>query len=164
MLEGLQIFSGYEDNHLRIGLVDLSGQAVIPAECEDVLHISTGDDLELVDLIAADREGNSVATELVSFERVLPELFELKQNYPNPFNPCTDISYSLPSGCHVTLDIYNLLGQKVRTLVNQSQEAGHYTVTWDGRDADNRTAASGVYFYRIKAGDFIESKKMVLMK
>jgi len=93
-----------------------------------------------------------------------PEAFELFQNYPNPFNPETEISYVLPTACFVELSVYNLLGQKVRTLVDESQSAGLKNVKWDGKDENGANAASGIYFYKIKAGEFTQSKKMVIIK
>ena len=94
----------------------------------------------------------------------LPESFELSQNYPNPFNPSTTISYNLPRRADVTIEIFNLLGQRVRTLVNESQPPGSHTVEWDGRDTAGKTASSGVYLYRLTAGDFMQSRKMILLK
>ncbi len=94
----------------------------------------------------------------------LPEGFGLHQNYPNPFNPDCEISYTLPTDADVSLSIYNLLGQKVRTLVDEYQPAGHKIVHWDGADDNGNKVASGIYFYRLKAGDYTETKKMILMK
>ncbi|MEW6412747.1 MAG: FlgD immunoglobulin-like domain containing protein [Candidatus Zixiibacteriota bacterium] len=94
----------------------------------------------------------------------LPDKFAVKQNYPNPFNPSTTIQYSLPERTHVTIDIYNLLGQKVRQLVDEMQTAGEHTVLWDGNDEGGNGVATGMYFYRVKAGDFIDNKKMLLVK
>lgn len=94
----------------------------------------------------------------------LPGSFELAQNYPNPFNPSTEISFSLPSNTHVELDIFNVLGQKVRTLVSGDLTAGEHTVMWDGQNANGATVSSGVYFYRIAAGDFTDTKKMMMLK
>jgi len=85
-------------------------------------------------------------------------------NYPNPFNPTTQISFSLPSDSYVTLEVYNIMGQRVTSLVNDYRQAGNYTVTWDGRNDAGSSVASGIYFYRIQAGDYSESKKMMLMK
>lgn len=90
--------------------------------------------------------------------------FKLFQNYPNPFNPTTIISYKLPVSSEVELKIYNLLGQKVRSLVNERKPAGFYQVQWDGRDETGKEVSSGVYIYRLKAGDFIQSKKMLLIR
>jgi len=97
-------------------------------------------------------------------DATLPRSFALHNNYPNPFNPATTIAYDLPAPAHVTLEIFNVLGQKVRTLVDDYQEAGAQTVVWDGRDSGNREVATGVYFYKIRAGDFTDSKKMLLLK
>jgi hypothetical protein len=94
----------------------------------------------------------------------IPSLFTLNQNYPNPFNPVTTIDYYLPRRADVSITIFNLLGQTVQTLVNNQQAAGSYSITWDGRDNSGKTAASGLYFYRLKAGEFAESKKMIMLK
>jgi hypothetical protein len=93
-----------------------------------------------------------------------PDAFELFQNYPNPFNPETEISYVLPTACFVELFIYNLLGQKVRMLVDESQSAGLKNVKWDGKDENGVNVASGIYFYKINAGEFTQSKKMVIIR
>jgi hypothetical protein len=88
-----------------------------------------------------------------------PYSFSLLQNYPNPFNPTTEISFSLPNASDVKLEVYNVMGQKVTTLLNRHLEAGHHSVVWDGSDA-----ASGVYLYHLQAGDIVDTKKMVLLK
>ncbi|GAB4341635.1 MAG: hypothetical protein Kow0037_28410 [Calditrichia bacterium] len=88
----------------------------------------------------------------------------LYANYPNPFNPETRITYQLPERGDVRLEIYNTLGQKVRTLVRGMQETGTHTVAWDGRDEAGQTAASGVYLYQLQAGKYRQTRKMVLMK
>jgi hypothetical protein len=95
---------------------------------------------------------------------IIPEKFELRQNYPNPFNPVCNIEYALPRSSHVTLSIYNILGQKVRMLVDEYQSAGYKSIQWDGRDNLGREVTSGIYFYRIEAGDFVQAKRMVLIK
>lgn len=93
-----------------------------------------------------------------------PTQFALGQNYPNPFNASTMISYSLKSDADVTLKIYNILGQEVKTLLEKHQPAGTYTVTWDGKDSKGNDVASGIYFYQIKAGEFSAKKKMAYLK
>jgi hypothetical protein len=89
----------------------------------------------------------------------IPTVFSLGQNYPNPFNPRTEFQFGIPTGSHVTLDIFNIMGQKVTRLVDGYHEPGMYNVSWDGTNS-----ASGVYFYRIEAGDYIEMRKMLLLK
>lgn len=92
------------------------------------------------------------------------QTFGLSHNYPNPFNPVTTINYSVPERAHVNVSIYNLLGQKINTVVDELKPAGEYATCWDGTDFDGRQVATGVYFYRLRAGDFTESKKMLLLR
>ena len=101
-----------------------------------------------------------------SFEtsKVVPQGFELHQNHPNPFNPETQLTYSLPQEASVRLVIYNVLGQQVRVLVDGCQSAGANSVTWDGRDENGTKVSSGIYFYRLQAGEFVQTKKMSLIK
>ena len=94
----------------------------------------------------------------------LPTTYALYDNYPNPFNPETVISYDLPMNSRVELAVYNVLGQKIRTLVSDSKSAGRYMAIWDGKDDYGVQATSGVYFYKIMAGDFVQSHKMMLIK
>ena len=97
----------------------------------------------------------------------LPKAFALSQNSPNPFNPSTTISYSIPDNSQelaVKLSVYNIRGQLVRTLVDDFQAPGTYNVNWDGTDAMGRQVSSGVYFYRLRAGDFSQTRKMLLVK
>lgn len=94
----------------------------------------------------------------------LPQSFSLSQNYPNPFNPTTTIEFRIASASRVSVDIINMLGQKVRTLVDQNLSAGSYATEWDGVDDSGRKVASGVYLYRMKSGDFAETRKMTLLK
>jgi hypothetical protein len=89
----------------------------------------------------------------------VPDRFELKQNYPNPFNPTTRIEYSIPKNSLVSVKIYNMLGQEVQTLVNEFHSAGTYLVEFNGAGL-----SSGTYFYTIQTGDFVETKRMVLVK
>ena len=89
----------------------------------------------------------------------IPLTYTLEQNFPNPFNPSTIIQYSLPVTAPVVLKIYNVLGQEVKTLVNQNQKAGKYTVRLDAS-----SLASGMYFYRLQAGEFSQVKKLLLLK
>jgi hypothetical protein len=102
----------------------------------------------------------------VEFEisKALPTTHSLAQNYPNPFNAGTVISYTLRDEGHVSLEVFDLLGRRVMVLVDQHQPVGRYKLAWDGRNASGRPLASGVYFYRLTAGDVIGTRKMVLLK
>ena len=94
----------------------------------------------------------------------LPTEFALAQNYPNPFNPTTEINFDLPKNAHVELSVFNILGQSVTTLVSGEMPAGSHQISWNGTDSDGGSVASGIYFYRISAGDYSSSKKMMLLK
>ncbi len=93
-----------------------------------------------------------------------PTSFTLSQNYPNPFNPRTQIRFDLPVRTHVNLVVYNVLGQRVNTLVDEVLSRGQYVVDWDGADQGGSAVSSGIYFYRIEAETFTETRKMVLLK
>ena len=101
---------------------------------------------------------------LETFEPHLPRQFALDQNYPNPFNSGTVIRFALPEARSVELAVFNLSGQKVATLAQGVREAGQYSVRWDGRDDRRRSLASGVYFYRLRAGDRVETRKLLLLQ
>jgi len=107
-------------------------------------------------------EGDDIAKEGTVAE--LPDGYSLKQNYPNPFNPTTQIDFSLAEGGPVTLEVYNLQGQKVATIVDRIMSAGEHTVEWDATSEAGVKVSSGVYFYRLSAGDVTQSKKMILAK
>ncbi len=94
----------------------------------------------------------------------LPTDFRLEQNYPNPFNAGTVISYRLSSDSPVELTIYDILGKKIMTLIDENQAAGHYSVNWNGLDSDGKSVASGVYLYRLKSEGRSQSKRMMLVK
>jgi len=94
----------------------------------------------------------------------VPTAFALSQNYPNPFNPNTQIAFALPVGSKVTLKIYNIAGQLVKTLVNADLAAGHHTITWNGTNSSGSEVGTGIYFYRLETGKFTSVKKMVFVK
>lgn len=95
---------------------------------------------------------------------LVPHNFSLEQNFPNPFNPSTEIRFSLDKATHVRLSIYNLLGQMVRTVVDDNLGSGPHSVIWDGKDHHGQKAASGIYFYRLVTESFDSTRKMLLMK
>jgi hypothetical protein len=95
---------------------------------------------------------------------LIPTEYALFQNYPNPFNPETTIHYDLPETEFVTLVIYDILGRELVTLVNKTQPAGRYQIVWDGNNAQDTPAVSGIYFYRILTNGYSQTKKMVLSR
>ncbi len=94
----------------------------------------------------------------------MPQAFTLGQNYPNPFNPTTEIRFDVVVASQVTIKIYNVMGQEIAKLADQQMQPGNYNVKWDGRDIHGNAVSSGVYYYRMQAGNFSEIKKMILMK
>ena len=92
-------------------------------------------------------------------DNIVPSQYYLSQNHPNPFNPTTTIKYGLPKESKVTLKIFNILGQEVATLVDEHQPAGYHQITWDAAGH-----SSGIYFYKIQAGEFQKIRKMILLK
>jgi len=142
----------------------------------DSIGVDVGGSATLYTRVIASDGSNSSAGEPSSMDmsrgrmtgtehsRQLPDHFALHDNYPNPFNPSTAIQYDLPKASDVTLTVYNLLGSKVATLVNSHQEAGTHTVQWTGKNQQGYSVSTGVYFYRITAGDFSNTRKMIYMK
>ena len=94
----------------------------------------------------------------------IPGEFALHPNFPNPFNPTTMIAYDLPNASDVQLNIYDLMGRNINTVVNQNQSAGRHFVTWNAIDFLGNQVSAGVYIYRLQAGNMISTRKMILMK
>ncbi|MCB5258279.1 MAG: T9SS type A sorting domain-containing protein, partial [Candidatus Cloacimonetes bacterium] len=95
---------------------------------------------------------------------ILPVVTELKSNFPNPFNPSTTIAYSIKETTAVRIEIFNVKGQLVRTLVNEVKTAGNYKIDFDGLDNNHRQLASGIYFCRMQAGNYSKTHKMLMLK
>jgi hypothetical protein len=121
-------------------------------------------DVPNVQSLNPDFQGGTITLDSRTPTATLPTEFALSQNVPNPFNPSTIVNYALPKDAQVNISVYNVLGQQVKTLVNDMQRAGMQSVTWDGTDNSGSSVASGVYFYKIRAGDFSDTKKMLLLK
>jgi len=107
---------------------------------------------------------NASAAVLSINGELLPEVFSLHQNYPNPFNPVTKLRYDLPENGLVTIIIYDMLGRQVKTLINQTQDAGYRSVIWDATNDYGKPVSAGIYLYQIQAGEYMQTKKMVLLK
>lgn len=119
----------------------------------------------------SDPNGNLIIIDDIKVEEttaiegnIIPESFSVHQNYPNPFNPETVISYALPKEGNVSVEVYNIVGQKVKTLVNEFQSAGIKQVIWNGTDENNNSVVNGVYFYTVRFGNEKETRKMLLLK
>lgn len=123
---------------------------------DDTRTLTDGEPIQLTDA--------SLRQVTLSQQLILPQVYDLSQNYPNPFNPLTEISYALPLASNVELRVYNVAGQRVKTLVNKKQEPGYYTITWDSTNDNGREVSSGTYFYRMKSGEFEGVRKMLLLK
>jgi hypothetical protein len=139
------------------------------ASAQFVLSSGTNVQFTLYDVTAVDQNGASIPVNVEPFsitivsavekEGTVPTEFNLSQNYPNPFNPSTTICFEIAGQASVTLSIYDLLGRQIETLVDQRLAPGSYSVQWN---AANRT--SGIYFYELRAGNTIQTKKMILAK
>jgi hypothetical protein len=141
-----------------VGLVQASGTSNSPKKYSYTERdLQTGKYQYKLKMI--DNDGTFKYSKVIEAEVALPKNYELSQNFPNPFNPNTVISYSLPSASDVKLIVYNSLGHTVKVLENEFKNAGNYSVNFNAAELP-----SGVYFYRIQAGTFIETKKMMLLK
>ena len=138
----------------------------------DTLPLHVGDEIVITtkrpfvggDRYVLETVGMTTGVEEDGSVRSVPESYSLRQNYPNPFNTSTTIEFHIPRSSSVSLDVFNILGQRIRTLVNGDCEAGDYSLQWDGRDGRGLGVATGVYFYRLQAGDFVETKRMLFLK
>ena len=113
--------------------------------------------------IGSQDTSNCVQMKNLNFETV-PIKYALSQNYPNPFNPITSLQYDLPNNGLVNITIYDMMGRTVKTLVNSSQTAGYHSLRWDTTNNQGEPVSAGVYLYKIQAGDFSQTKKMILLK
>jgi hypothetical protein len=162
------------DGELRVGVVDISGREDISSGSGPLLQLTMTSSLGVLDLsslelkeaILVDAAGQKLDVNIVDKpgEPNLPKEFSLSQNYSNPFNPHTVIEYTLPRDCQVRITIYNILGQKVKTLVQEHQQAGYKRVAWDGRNIRGEELSSGIYFYRIEVEEFVQTRKTLLLK
>jgi hypothetical protein len=108
---------------------------------------------------------DTVSTSILALDSdVIPQVFALHQNYPNPFNPITTLRYDLPENSYVNVTIYDMLGREIRTLIKTTQDAGFKSVRWDATNNQGKPVSAGVYLYQIQAGEFVQTRKMVLLK
>ena len=142
----------------KIGFVHGNGNSNSPIKYSFIDDKPVGQKLNYR-LKQIDNDGAFEYSMIISVNLGIPDKYTLFQNYPNPFNPTTTIKYQLPANCKVVLKVFNVLGNEVATLLNQTKEAGRYEVTWDASKL-----SSGIYFYRLQTRNFIQIKKMILLK
>ena len=161
---GMSVKYGAENGQIKVLVYSFDKDAKIAAGTGNIFVIPIHGEgtISLRETQLADYYGNSlrVATGLPA----LPTAYDLHQKYPNPFNAATTILYELPAAGHVTIDVFNVLGQKVTTLMDAEETAGIHSAVWNGTDERGNVVSSGMYLYRMTAGDFTAEKKMVLLK
>jgi hypothetical protein len=186
--QGLQLYSSTKDGVQKIGILDINGRNhILPGQGPLVTlraKSSNPSSLVIKEAVLVDKDAHTIPVEIVKTigpteDNSVPQNFSLAQNYPNPFNPSTSVQFMVngrqkkaadggqwtaDSPIPTTLKIYNVRGQLVRILVNEPKISGTYEVIWDGKDDRGEGVSSGVYFYKLKAGDYSETKKMILMK
>jgi hypothetical protein len=168
MLRNLRFDKSAADGKFKGVFYDMGGSTFGPASGELVTFTfreKTGQfspsDLNLSEFLIVDRGSALISTEI---KGQLPSEYSLNQNYPNPFNSSTKISFDMPEDGQVELSVYDVLGRKVATLINETMTAGSHSINWDGRSQDGEIMATGVFFYRLQAKDFDETKRMLLVK
>ncbi|MFC2084234.1 M20/M25/M40 family metallo-hydrolase [Bacteroidota bacterium] len=124
-------------------------------------YMNADDASDLINYILAEKFGETTS---ISDNKSLPETFDLFQNYPNPFNPSTTIEFQIPKENNVSLKIYNIIGEEIRTLLNEYKKPGYYRVNWNGYDNKGKEVSTGIYFYKLNAGSFSKSQKMILLR
>lgn len=152
---------GNPDLMLQPGTVDL---IEVPMRAKTDIRDGDGS-VRISEALMSTRGAQRVS--VTGVEATLPETFLLQQNYPNPFNPITTIEFSVPASSgtsNVTLDVFNVLGQRVDRLIDESMRPGDYRIEWDATDASGSRVATGIYLYRLSVGDRVESKKMLFLK
>ncbi len=146
-------------------LAELTFRILREADTAELWIFNLVDDLKEAELAAESIVIPLVTTDVQKIDAGnIPQEFSLSQNYPNPFNMETDIEYELPEAVHVSLTIYNAMGQKVKTLVAQKQDAGRYVAHWNGKDAAGSDLPSGIYVYKLQTSKFVDAKKLILVK
>lgn len=169
--QSLFVSANHTPGRVDLGAVKVDGQSVSGhGKLAELIFKTDGTassgDFRVSDGVLIGLDGAIDRLTNVAFDRLSsqPDEYRLDQNIPNPFNPSTVIGYRIPEAAPVRLAIYNLLGQQVRVLVDRHMEAGSFSATWDGKDETGRQVSSGVYLYRIQAGGFSASRRMMFLK
>jgi len=131
----------------------------------EIASLDREDAVVTLDYIAYDRDNNILASGAASIAvTAVPVEYTLHQNYPNPFNPVTTILYDLPENGFTEVVIYDIMGREVTTLIRNEKTAGYHSIVWDGRNSHGRIVGAGMYFYQVRSGSFIKTRKMLLLK
>jgi hypothetical protein len=179
-IQDMELLTHQNGDEFRVMIINTEGKC-IPAGDKSLFTLEGEKNFDSVEVSVCDKEGNLMGVKKIyGVSSNLPGGYILSQNYPNPFNPVTCIRYTVGSNQieaadggqrtadnsvqHVTLKVYNILGQLVKTLVDEDKFPGSYQVVWDGKDQNGEEASSGIYFYKLKAKDYTETKKMILLK
>jgi len=162
--QDLDLYTSQVGDQFRVLIISQQAKP-LPAK-EGHLFSFKGEGVDTIEISLADQEGKLLSVDQKYERSCLPSKFALYQNYPNPFNPVTSIGYHVGGDgpVDVSLKIYNVAGQLVKTLVDQEKFSGEYKEIWNGKNEENEDVASGVYFYKLKVSDYVETKKMVLLK
>ena len=168
-------FNQIEDGLMKVIVFDIAGESVIPDENNDIIKIPFNFLGEVLDeskvsinnVIVSGPKGNiaNVSSDIVSTSiRLVPGVFTLHQNYPNPFNPITEIRFDIPEETQVDISIFNLMGQKVKTLKSEKTTPGYHIVQWDGTNDNGMQVSTGMYFYTLQTKMQSAMKKMLFLK
>ena len=164
-----------QDGVIRVVFVDIEGDFILADENDNVLKIPfnfLGDVLDestvnITNIVVSGPKGNvaNVSSNVTSAAiKLVPGVFALHQNYPNPFNPITEIQFDIPEATVVNISIFNLMGQKVKTLTNEQTLPGYHVVKWDGTNDKGMSVSTGMYFYTLQTGTHSAMRKMLFLK
>lgn len=159
--EGWIVSTSTENGRVRIAAAGLNP---ISDGIFATIEVKVNNKETAVSVVGNAKLNDELSSSLNAKVREIPSEFALSQNYPNPFNPTTTIKFAIANDARVNLVVYDMLGQKVRTLIDNEQEAGYYSVRWDGTNDFGSKVSSGIYIYRLQAGNFVQTMKMNLMK
>jgi len=162
--QDLDLYTSQVGEQFRVLIISQQAKP-LPAK-KGHLFSFKGEGVDIIEISLADQEGKLLSVDQKYERSRLPAKFALYQNYPNPFNPVTSIGYHVGADgpVEVSLKIYNVAGQLVKTLVDQEKFSGEHREIWNGKNEENEDVASGVYFYKLKVADYVETKKMLLLK
>ena len=168
IVDNIIVDSIYIDQNNGSGFWVSLGEYFLTADVEVTVKVMDTGESSVGVVLRADAVKFSLIEEVTGIEssssESIPNKYHLHQNYPNPFNPETVIVYQIPKAEHVKIEVFNLLGERMKTLINLFLAAGNHSITWDGKNYNGSQVASGTYFYRIKAGNFIQTKKMIYLR